>query len=30
VVDGADHNDWYYRVDTAWWQRVSELLAGVR
>lgn len=30
VVDGADHNDWYYRVDAAWWRRVSELLAGVR
>jgi pimeloyl-ACP methyl ester carboxylesterase len=30
VVDGADHNDWYYRVDAAWWQRISEMLAGVR
>jgi pimeloyl-ACP methyl ester carboxylesterase len=30
VVDGADHNDWYHRLDAAWWKRVSELLAGVR
>ncbi len=30
VVDGGEHNDWYYRVDAAWWKRVSEMLTNVR
>jgi uncharacterized protein len=28
TVDAAGHNDWFDRVDAAWWKRVGDLLDG--
>ncbi len=26
VIDGADHNDWFYRLDAAWWRQAIDFL----
>jgi hypothetical protein len=31
VIEGAGHNDWFDRLDEAWWrQAIDFLLAGSR
>ncbi|EXI67577.1 MAG: acetoin dehydrogenase E2 subunit dihydrolipoyllysine-residue acetyltransferase [Candidatus Accumulibacter adjunctus] len=30
LIEGADHNDWFYRLDENWWRQAIDFLLAVR